>query len=319
MGIRGLHICIKKTVPDVVKTVDWSNWANYRIGIDIQCFMYRAISIGESPLKVIAAQIAFFRTHNIKIIYIFDGKPPVEKNIMNNKRFIDRKNAVQKCTELRKILENEMDVEKRTSILKEIHDLEMRFPILSYETKDEIKKFLYATGTMFISAKCESDTLLAYWFRRRIIDAVISYDYDFIARGCILLAPKQTFTGLWTQWEEFNPVAIREGLHLSEMHFRDLCVLMGSDYSSGLPIVPWKSALKALQNNISMSTIWSRHTFSNWREKNIQNRLTNEIDILNKAKRILGGEDDIPESMMENIQWEKWNAGTQEPEASSLI
>lgn len=325
MGIRGLHICIKKTIPDVVTPVDWIKWSNCRLGIDIQCFMYRAISRGIPPIQAIAEQIVFFRQNNIRIIYIFDGKPPVEKEGVSDKRYLDRKDAAVKCINLRLLLKSEFDEKKRCKILEEIRDLETRFPVLSHEMKDEIKQFLYATGTLFICASCEADTLLAYWFRRRIIDAVISYDYDFIARGCTLLAPRQGQQQeqleqwqQWEQWEEFNPIAIREGLHLSESHFRDLCVLMGSDYTPGLPIVPWKSALQALQNDIPLDTIWSRHTFSNWRESNIKQRLSAEIEIINKAKRILGGEDDEPDTMLENTQWEKWNAGVQNPELSSL-
>jgi 5'-3' exonuclease len=315
MGIRGLYICIKKTVPDLVNTVDWKKWSNCRIGIDIQCFMYRAISRGESPLKNIAAQIDFFRSHNINIIYIFDGKPPIEKYSTSNKRYIERKNALQKCDELRNLLKNECDSEKYKLILNEIRDLESQFPTLTQKIKDEIKHFLNVTGTLFICAKCEADTLLAYWFRRNIIDAVVSYDYDFIARGCTLLIPKQGSTDLWTQWEEFNATTIRKGLYLSEIHFRELCVLMGSDYTMGLPIVPWKSALTSLQKNMSMDTIWSRHTFSNWREINIHDRLIREINILDKAKRILGGEDDMPEHMMENDELEKWYFRTQNSES----
>jgi 5'-3' exonuclease len=315
MGIRGLHICIKKTIPDVITPVVWSSYSNSRIGIDIQCFLYRAISRGESPLKVIAEQIVYFRKHNINVIYVFDGKPPTEKDGVNDKRFIERKEAIDKCASLRQLLEIENDRLKREILEKEIHDLEMKYPSLSYEVKDEVKKFLFATGTMFICANCEADTLLAYWFRRNIIDAVASYDYDFIARGCLLLVPKNTD---WDQWDVYNPITIRKSLGLSESRFMDLCVLMGSDYTPGLPIVPWKSALHALQHGDSIDVIWARHTFSNWRQIDMKKKLQLEVDVLTKAKRILGGEDDIPEAMMESIQWEKWNAGSKDSEPASL-
>jgi len=306
MGIRGLHICIKKTIPEITVPVSWDRWADRRIGIDIQCFLYKAISRGESPLEVIAEQIAYFRKNRIQVIYVFDGKPPSEKDSVNDKRSEERRVAIDKCAELRRLLEVELDKPKRFAIEKEIRDLESKFPSLSYEIKDEVKKFLYASGTMFICANCEADTLLAYWFRRGIIDAVASYDYDFIARGCLLLVPKQA---AWDQWEMYDPVKIREGLRLSEARFMELCVLMGSDYTPGLPIVPWKSALHSLQHNEPIDVIWARHTFSNWRQSDMKKKLQSEVDVLGRAIRILGGVDDVPEMMMETVQWTKWNNG----------
>lgn len=315
MGIRGLHICIKKTVPETVKTVDWSLWANCRVGIDISCFLYRALSKGLLPLEAIAQQIAYFRDHKINIVYVFDGKPPVEKDLVNDKRFQERRNATDKCTELKSRLLLETDCVKQACILTEIREIESRFPILTVAVKDEVKRFLEATGTMFIVPNCEADTLLAYWYRRGVLDAIVSHDYDFIARGCKLLAPKQSQcidVCEWSQWEYYDPLAIRNRLSLTESQFVELCVLMGSDYTPGLPIVPWKLALSSLHHNESIETIWARHTFSNWRQKDVKTKLLGEIDVLYKAKRILGGVDDIPESMFE------WTKRMHEPNTEAL-
>ena len=343
MGIRGLHICIKKTIPKVIKTVDWQDWSGKRIGIDILCFIYKAIAAGTNPLEVIAAQIAFFKKNNIKIIYVFDGKPPSEKESVCDKRSNDRKNAILKCAELRSMLEMEQDSEKRDSIKSQIHVLEVQFPNISFQVKDEIKKFLYATGTMFICPNCEADTILAYWFRRGILDAIVSHDYDFIARGCRLLTPPKKLTNviqnLWfpqgimndkekefckkeqhqqEEWEDYDPVKIRKALYLCESRFVNLCVLMGSDYTPGLPIVPWKSALKSLQYNESIESIWARNTFSNWRQADPKNVLHAEMKIIQNAKQILTGENDRPELMMDTAQWEKWNISVETPEPESL-
>lgn len=336
MGIRGLHICIKKTCPLAVPAVNWSEWRGCRIGIDIQCFLYRALSRGESPLEAIASQIVFFKSAGINIIYIFDGKPPKEKDGVNDKRNLERRQAIDKCGALKAALSEERDSGKRVALEAEIRALESRFPSLTYEVKDEIKKFLYASGTMFISASCEADTLLAYWYRRGIIDAVASHDYDFVARGCRLLAPiataatagpigpaataddKRKQLQQLQQYEDYHPEKIWRALRLSEAQFVDMCVLLGSDYTPGLPIVPWKSALTAFQHGDTMEMIWARHTFSNWRQVNMKEKLLAELLILSKARRILSGEDDLPESMMEDIQWTKWSAGQQKAEPEAL-
>jgi flap endonuclease-1 len=325
MGIRGLHICIKKTCPFAVPAVKWSEWQGCRIGIDIQCFLYRALSRGESPLEAIAAQIVFFKNAGINIIYIFDGKPPKEKDVVNDKRNQERRQAIDKCGLLKAALAEERDSGKRVALETEIRTLESRFPSLTYEMKDEIKKFLYASGTMFICANCEADTLLAYWYRRGVIDAVASHDYDFVARGCRLLAPTASATAaaskdqqVLQQWEDYHPEKIWRALRLSEAQFVDMCVLLGSDYTPGLPIVPWKSALTAFQHGDTMEMIWARHTFSNWRQVDMKEKLTSELLILSTARRILCGHDDLPETMMEDLQWNKWSAGQQKAEPDAL-
>jgi 5'-3' exonuclease len=318
MGIRGLHTCLIKTVPYSITTVDWTEWRGKRLGIDIQCFLYRAIANQLKPLEVIANQIAKFKGLGITPVYIFDGKPPEEKNPVNVKRRADRQEAVDLCEELRASLDRETDTEIRDSLVNKIHDLESRFPILTYETKDEIKKFLYATGTMFISPSCEADTLLAYWYRRSVLDAVVSLDLDFLPRGCRLFVPKHIGLGPGDVWSDYNPVTICSALRLTQRQFVEFCVLLGSDYTPNLPIVPWKFVLQNIQRKESMESIWSKHTFCNWRKSDSNSKLESELDLFRKAAAILNGESDSVDCLMESVQWAKWNAGIQDHEEATL-
>jgi len=318
MGIRGLNTCISKTAPHSIIPVKWDDWANKRLGIDIQCFLYRALAKHLSPIDIIAEQIAHFRLLKIEPIYVFDGKPPSEKDSVVNKRKIERSEAMKRCHDLRESLNHETDIENQKLILLKIREIESEFPNLTYEMKDEIKKFLYAAGIMFVAPACEADSILAYWCRRGILDGVVSFDLDFIPRGCNLLVPKHITSRPGDTWNFFNPIKIKEALHLDESQFVDLCVLMGSDYTPTLSIVPWKLALTSLQRNESLCDIWARHTFCNWRRQDSHEQLESELEIFYKAKLILKGFGDTPESLMENIQWDKWNAGLQESEQASL-
>lgn len=316
MGIRGLHTCLVKTTPDCIQTVDWSEWSGKRLGIDIQCFLYRAIANHMSPLKVIANQIAHFKQLNITPVYVFDGKAPTEKDTVMQKRRSDRHDANEMCESLRQSLIHETNPEIRESVSVKIRDLESQFPTLTYEIKDEVKKFLYATGTMFICPSCEADTILAYWFRRSVLDAIISFDLDFLPRQSRLLVPNHISS--LNSWSDYNPVDICRALRMSQLQFVEFCALLGSDYTPELPIVPWKSALHSIQKKESLATIWSRHTFNNWRQSNSNEKFQAELDMFTKAVLILNGELDDPACLMEGVQWAKWNAGSQEPETLTL-
>jgi len=317
MGIRGLNTCLLKTAPHTISPVSWIKWDGTRVGVDIQCFIYRALANHLCPLKTIAAQIILFREKNITPIYIFEGKPPIEKNSIVEKRRNDRIDAFSRCAELKLQLKNLDfdDVKNHEIIRKQIHDIESQFPNITYEMKDEIKKLLYAAGIMFVTANCEADTLIAYWCRRNVLDGVVSLDLDFIARDCQLIVPKDHD---FKSCIHYDPSFIRSELGLTEPQFLDLCVLMGSDYTSHLPIVSWKLALSCLKRGDSLGSIWAKHTFSNWRHNTKDNRFEGDIESFRRAKLILNGSLDNADELMEAIQWDKWNLGPQKPEQNTL-
>jgi flap endonuclease-1 len=305
MGIRGLNTCITRTTPGSIKSVRWADFMDSVIGIDITCFLYRAISSHINPVDVIAEQIVKFKSLKIKPIYVFDGKAPSEKDSVVIKRRNERADALELCSKLKESLKNESDVEIIKELQRKINEIEEKNPVLTYEIKDEIKRFLYITGTTFVTASGEADSLLAYMFKRDIIDAVISLDLDFIARGALLLVPKNIHVSPGETWNQYDPILIRNGLRLSETRFLDLCVLIGSDYTPELAIVPWKTALKSLLSNESITDIWSRHTFCNWRKTDTNIMLINDVIKLNKAKVILSGENDNAENLLDSEQWQR--------------
>jgi len=308
MGIRGLNTCITRTIPDQVKPVLWKNLKKSRVGVDINCFLYRALAGHLSPLKVIAEQLAKFRKLGITPIYVFDGKPPSEKDLVVSKRKTDRIEAIAFKDRLLGLLNTEQDLRNREILLSQIHDLESQNPVLTYETRDEIKKFLYASGTMFVTALSEADSLLAYWYKHDIIDCVASFDLDFLPRGAVLIVPKSINEQPGEHWLYYDPVFIRRGLRLSEDEFVDFCVLLGSDYTPNLPIVPWKIALQSLLTRDNLASIWARHTFSNWRRTDSNVNMNRDLELLFNARHILMGTDETPESLMEPSQWLKWNS-----------
>jgi 5'-3' exonuclease len=305
MGIRGLNTCITRTTPESIKSVRWTDYEECCIGVDITCFLYRALSSHLNPIDIIANQISSFKKLKIKPIYVFDGKAPQEKDIVVTKRRNDRNDALELCRKLKESLALETDLATLDLLKSKINEIEEKNPILTYEIKDEIKQFLYVTGSTFVTASGEADSLLAYMFKRNIIDAVISLDLDFVARGSVLLVPNHISSCPGGPWSQYDAALICKGLRLSAEKFIDLCVLIGSDYTPDLTIVPWKTALFSLRAGDSISEIWARHTFSNWRKSDSNVILLKDVDRLVKARDILLGLNDNPETLLDSSQWLK--------------
>jgi flap endonuclease-1 len=280
----------------------WELASNRRIGVDIQCFMYRALSNHLNPVDVIREQLIAFSELGITPIYVFDGPPPPEKELVVAKRRDDRRVAAAKIADLRyKMIGS--DPEEFRRLENEIILLESAHPQLTYEMKDEIKQIFDEQGIDYINSASEADTVLAHLYRREIIDYVASFDLDFLARGVKVLIPSSIAAVPGQAWTLLDPVQIQTALGLTDHQFLDLCVLMGSDYTPTLPIVPWSIALRSLQRRMGLEEIWSRHTFSNWRRAGVEKKTVSEIALLRDARCILSGQLDRPESMIDSIKW----------------
>lgn len=302
MGIRGLNTCLIKTAPHVFYTMNWESAKRRRIGVDIQCFMYRALSNHLNPIEVINEQLRTFAKLEIVPVYVFDGPPPAEKEAVVAKRRTDRREAASKIADLRQRLLVAEEAEQ-LRLENEIHLLEAAHPQLTYEMKDEIKRIFDTEKINYINSTCEADTVLAHLYRREVIDYVASFDMDFLARGVKLLVPSHINAKPGERWTLLDPVEIQNALGISETQFLDLCVLMGSDYTPNLPIVPWTVALRSLQRRMGLAEIWSRHTFSNWRRSGVEVKTVSEISMLNDARDILSGVYDRPDIMIDSMMW----------------
>lgn len=300
MGIRGLNTCLNKTAPQVFRTVPWTLMQGCRVGVDIQCFMYRALSSRIAPIKVIASQIVAFRRLGIDVIYVFDGPPPVEKGQTCETRRDSRKSAQAQIEVLKEKLNNmTRENEEFASTYAEIERLETTYPQLTYEMKDEIKQLLGIAGIPYINAVGEADSVLAHLYRRLQINAVASFDLDFLARGVRLMIPRNIVDEPGTNWIQLVPEEIYKALGVNERQFIDLCVLMGSDYTPNLPIVPWSIALTSIKQGMSVDRIWSRHTFSNWRRVGcgMEKHTVDELHQFTRAKMILSGQAEPDENI----------------------
>ena len=235
MGIRGLYSFIFWTVSNRIKKQTLSEWKGKRLGVDILCLLYRSRSIGIPLLWNLSHFLAACRAQQIELVVVFDGSPPPEKSEIMAQRRQLRENTDKFCSALETALEgDDLSQEQRLLVTERIRSQRRSVPQIRAEDRNEVKQLLYATGTTFVHSMGEADALLAYMERRGEIDAVISTDYDFLARGVknLLVPTSENLEG--SGFHCFNLPGICEELGLTEQQFREFACLLGTDYAPGL-------------------------------------------------------------------------------------
>jgi flap endonuclease-1 len=232
MGIRGLSNFLKNKVPKAHRSIAWNSvdYKGQRWGVDCQCLLHRARGEGLSPLTVIAALIMRLRRMGVEPVFVFDGRPPAAKaDVIADRRVV--RQAVQKeMAEVQaEIATGRLTEVEQIAAQTRIDGLQKKAPQITNGDRDEIKRFLYAAGVLFVTAQGEADDVLAFQCRAGALQAVISTDMDMLARGVPLLIVPDTNDASVMTGITLNTVLV--GLGLTYEQFVDACVLMGCDYT----------------------------------------------------------------------------------------
>jgi len=189
----------------------------------------------------------FYRNINllsdgIKLVYVFDGKPPELKWKTHKLRGQGRDAAKEKYEEAKQ--DEDIEAMKRYSI---------QLTRLDEEMIQESKELLEAMGIAVVQAPSEGEAESAYLARvKQEVFASASQDYDSLLFGAprliqnlTLARRRKTFSG----WVEVKPeiIELEKVLNLLEINLDQLIclgILVGTDYNpKGIPGIGQKKAL----------------------------------------------------------------------------
>ena len=188
----------------------------------------------------------FYRNINllsegIKLVYVFDGKPPKLKERTHINREAGRELAHTRY-EQAKSDEDFAGMRRYGSQLIRLED----------EMIEESKELLEAMGIAVIQAPGEGEAEAAYLSRKKEIYAAVSQDYDSLLFGAKALIQnltmarkRRTISG----WVEIKPelIELERVLNLLEINLDQLIclgILVGTDYNpKGIPGIGQKRAL----------------------------------------------------------------------------
>ena len=231
------------------------------IGIDISIFLYKYLYRNNDHIEGLTRLILRLLKNNINPVFIFDGKPPKEKDDIiqerkNKKEFLHMKREIMELIhkneelsfEETKIKINEYIKENNESYLieddtikefklKNKEDLEndiekIKKKIIHIKSHhiESSKKLFDLFGIRYIHAPCEAESFLATLSKNNIVDACITEDMDILANGGKLFL--KNFSADKNYVDEYCLEGILANLELSYEQFLDLCILCGCDYTT---------------------------------------------------------------------------------------
>ena len=188
------------------------------IVIDTSIYLYK-FKGDNALLPNMHHMIALFKKHNIRPIFIFDGKPPVEKQQLMMKRYEDKKKAREMYWKM---------VDSKTCSEIEMKELKKKSLRITANDISSVKELLNSYDVTFYDATGESDQLCAYLVNSEQAWACLSDDMDMLVYGC---ARVLRHISLSKETVIFNDMSkIVKELCVSIFEFRQIVILSGTDY-----------------------------------------------------------------------------------------
>jgi flap endonuclease-1 len=238
MGIKGLTGLIQKYAPNSVESVNLHTLSQKTLAIDASLFIYKmAFSVkGNKDGQNYGHIIGIFQKSinylavGIKPIYIFDGKPPKEKNCVLKVRR-------DKSEALKKLMTDSNDTQ-----------LKDKYKTASFRmTKDEVndvKKLLSHMGISYIQAHGEAEGFASELCKMGYVDGVVTEDMDSLAFGTPILVRSNIDRAIKRKdvLSIITMEKVLEEMNVSFDEFLDICILSGCDYCENIKgIGPQKS------------------------------------------------------------------------------
>jgi len=232
MGIKLLNQFLKENCESErsIQCVHLSQLSGKTIAIDISIYMYKFLA-EDALIENMYSMLSIFRYYNIIPVFIFDGKPPSEKNETLNKRKEDKLSAKRKFKQLSKQLEESGDMSDgdRQDIVTNMSLLKKQFVYITSQDINSVKQLIHAFGTTYYEAHGEADELCAMLVLKKRAWACLSEDMDLFVYGCPKVLRYLSLTN--HTMVLYNTKHILEELGLKLKEFREICVLSGTDYT----------------------------------------------------------------------------------------
>ncbi|XP_028284428.1 probable flap endonuclease 1 homolog [Parambassis ranga] len=226
MGITKLADLVRFDAPDAISYKDISEYTGKVIALDTSIVVnqFRAVTPSLSPLIGLFFRTLTFLEHDIKPVYVFDGKPPVEKTAV---------------------------LEKRAEAAG--WNSSRRTGSASSLTKD-CAQLLAHLGVPVIQAPGDAEALCAQLVRNGTVYAVASEDMDTLPFGANVVI-RQLNAKTDSEITEYSLPKLLEKLQISHEELVDLCILLGCDYCDKIPGLGPKRALTLIQKHRTIENV----------------------------------------------------------------
>lgn len=225
MGIKNLNSLIEIRSPNGVKTCSLSAFQGKRIAIDANVYLYKYMYGKTTPIDGIFFMVNKFKKFGITPVFIFDGKPPTEKDVTIFQRRQLKSKIESKIQEIQKAIE----VDSNAELLHQLQQQERRLIYISDPIIQLVKDMFDMMGVGYIDSNMEAEHLCAKLCREGYVDAVVSEDMDAIACGSPVVL--RDFSNRKDDIRVYHLDKILQEMSFSYPMFVDMCILLGNDYT----------------------------------------------------------------------------------------
>ena len=215
-----------------------------------------------SHLMGLSTRIPSLMEQNIRLCFVFDGKPPQLK-------FQEKELREARKVKAEKKLEKATTIEEKAKYRKQAIRL-------TPEMIKEAKGFIQALGIPVIQAPSEAEAQAAFMAQQKDVYAVVSQDADSLLFGSpktirnLTVSPKKRIKGMYlkTYPELLDLQETLKKLKINQEQLLALAILVGTDYNpGGVKGIGPKTAIKLVQQHKSFEKIFSNvEAEFNWKK-----------------------------------------------------
>lgn len=193
MGVKGLSKFLKEHIPKAINKRKLSELSDSVVAIDTNYYIYKYTISTDDFVKKFASQYLHLTSFGIKPLYVFDGKPPSEKQ-----RVIDKR--------------------KKVNLKKNIE--------VTNNSIKTLKKFFKEHDIPYLECLAEADFICSQLSRHDVISGCISDDMDFLTLGC-----KYLYREYFQYSDEIVEYSLDEILkEFTKEQLIDISIFLGCDY-----------------------------------------------------------------------------------------
>ena len=260
MGIKNLRVILNQKCQLAINTRKLDSYRGMTLGIDISIFLYKYLYNNDDVIEGLTRLIFRLLKNQITPFFVFDGKPPKQKDetIQNRKEKRDfmniKKNLLEYSLNHTKdnfdnfkndiveyvqkysdsyIIENEdikiLYEKNNDELTEEFNKLTKKIIYVTQQHIESSKKLFNLFGVKYIHIDCEAEGLLSMLCKNNVIDGCISEDTDILANGGYLFL--RNFNADKNTIDEYCLEGILNSMNFNHDQFIDMCILCGCDYT----------------------------------------------------------------------------------------
>ena len=300
MGIKFLNQFLRDKCNNSIAKINITDLTNKKIAVDISIYLYK-YEATDTLLENIYLMLSIFRHHNIIPVFIFDGKPPPEKNELLKKRQEDKAAAKNEFNKLKEQMDlNVLTDEEKQEMIMSMDQLKKQFVYMNHKKIENVKELIRAYGATYYDAPGEADELCALLVNTNKVWACLSEDMDLFVYGCkrvlrYISLNNQTAVLYYTK-------GILKELNMNQKEFREICVLSGTDYNINVNVLNLFDIVNLFRKfQQEKEKELQNLPFYDWLKLDLKLNIYLDLDLLNKINGMFDISNELTNSF-KNIQ-----------------